>query len=733
MPVAPLTPSIPVPAKPTVHAVGPRAVWVPPGQALNVAGYRIPGGLFYTGQGLMSSRGGTEPALIDESLRIDRSRPDWDGSSLSYWPSYATISPGARAAYLAWLSDGRRYPQAPIGYVFLFFYGLERRVLSDMAHDGTVRPELPAIRAEVHRLLDIYRTNRSFQSYARDFVTALDLLGDGRGQASVPADPPPAVGDRWAVPIALRLGLGWFARTGEPVPAGWARSWAWFHPTVYSRTPQERCPAEFDQLFAIRYAERFGDGMVVRSGGRLLTSTYRPASSGIGQATLTLDVPDVFEDEPSSSRLRDLVDSVTNDLDAYSRWVGRNPDKRGSFAEAALLPAELLAGRTGQLAPLRDWCDARLAQGGPAVVDAGELLGLWHTTTPGKATKAESVGLTQLLGRLGIGIEPDVRLSGPTLSAGPAVLFRLGLDAPTSARPPYLAVTLLIHLALAVSQADGEVSAAEQEHLLRHVRRTFQLTAAEITRLEAHVRWLTETGVKLTGLKRRLSVLDVSTKRSIGEFAVSVAAVDGVVTPDEVTTLTKIYRLLELGTVDVFSRLHDAVTTPTVDGPVVVRERAPVVDEHLLPARPADPEDRHGLALDDAVIAAKLAETAAVSALLAAIFVEDEAAVETTRKTAPEWSGGRHRSPETGDGATPSSEAPVDGLDRAHSSLIRMLAARPVWKRAEFDRLAAECGLLPAGALEVLNEAALDRLDDIVIDGDEELEVNTAILEGLLE
>ncbi|MFG2045224.1 TerB N-terminal domain-containing protein [Dactylosporangium sp. NPDC048998] len=632
--------------------------------------------------------------------------------NLPYWPSYAQILPGARAAYLAWLADGRRYPRAPIGYVFLYFYGLERRVLSDLKHDGTVRYELAAIATEVRRLLGIYGESRSFRSYATDFLAVLDLVGDGSGTISVPDGPPPTTGDRWSPPITLRLGLGGYARDGEPVPAEWAHAWAWFHPSIYARTPQERCPDEFRELFTIRYVERFGAGITLGAAGQQLTSEYSPASAGIGKVTVKLQVPDVLEEPSASARLRDLVGSVTNDLDAYGRWVGRNPDKRGSFAEAALLPAELLAGRTGQVAPLRRWCEENVERG---IVDAADLLRFWESATPGKATKAESVGLVQLLGRLGFGVEPDVRMGGPPLAEGPAVLFRCGPDAPASARPPYLAVTLLLHLAVAVSQADGEVSAAEHEHLVGHVRQAFQLTAAETDRLAAHIRWLTATGVKLTGLKRRLAGLDAATKRDIAEFAVSVAAVDGVVSPAEVTTLTKIYKLLDLDGRDVFGRLHDAVS-----GPVVVRERVPVDDEHLLPPRPVSPATRTGFVLDDAAIAAKLADTASVSALLATIFVEDD-----PQDGAPD-------KPATPPVLPQPTVAPVDGLDAAHSRLIRLLAAKPSWSRPEFDRLAAECGLLPAGALDVLNEAALDRLGDTVVDGDETLDVNTEILEGLL-
>ena len=53
--------------------------------------------------------------------------------------------------------------------------------------------------------------------------------------------------------------------------------------------------------------------------------------------------------------------------------------------------------------------------------------------------------------------------------------------------------------------------------------------------------------------------------------------------------------------------------------------------------------------------------------------------------------------------------AGLAGLDAAHSGLLRRLAAKTVWPRIEVERLAGELGLLPDGALEVINEAAFDR------------------------
>jgi TerB N-terminal domain len=86
---------------------------------------------------------------------------------MGYWPSYSEISSGARRAYLNWLAGGRRDPEADIGFVFLFFYGLERRAIIDGAKDEPAQADWPVIAAELRRLLSIYgEKSHSFRRYA---------------------------------------------------------------------------------------------------------------------------------------------------------------------------------------------------------------------------------------------------------------------------------------------------------------------------------------------------------------------------------------------------------------------------------------------------------------------------------------------------------------------------------------------------------------------------------------
>lgn len=702
--------------------------------------------MLYVGCGLKSvSSAATEPALVDPSLRVDLRRPDWSGQGLDYWPSYAEIPPASRAAYLAWLAGGRSHPDVPVGYVFLFFYGLERFAFVDAAKDPALQTHLPAIMAEVRRLLELYGSQHSLKSYGGKFLEVLELM-ELLSASDVSHGPAPSrEPERWPVPIALRLGLGQFARDGQPVPADWALSWQWYHPEIYPRTPQTRCSDEFNELFLLRYRQRHGAGLTLRNVRARIAVEYRAASAGIAPLKIEVpDVPDVFEGASATRKLSDLAAGVTDELDPYSRWIGRNPEGRATLPAAAFLPADLLNGVGGDVAALRTWVDQQLAGEVSRVVDADQILDRWPKANSAKMTKPEAVSLAALLGRFGIGIEPDPRLGGPVLSAGPVVLFRVGSGAPQTASPAYTAAATLLQLAVAVGAADGVVSKDEHDHVVAHMESALQLTADEKVRLEAHLQWMVATGVKLTGLTKRLAALSMPQRSAIGDFMVTVAAADGVVSPDEVKILVRIYKLLGLEPESVHSRIHHQLAAgharrPTpATGPVTVRPATPGPAGYALPRTPpvfpavvaAPANSQHAdsqhleeslaserpaacaVVLDEAAIAEKLAESAQVSALLAGIFADDDVPNMILAEDCPTMA-------KTGE--VPAVE-PVADLDAAHSGLMRALATQPAWSPREYAVVAERFGVMPAGALDVLNDAAIEICGEPFAEGGDDSE-----------
>jgi hypothetical protein len=127
--------------------------------------------LVYLVKGTLSDE--PDASLIETGLPVSDKRTT-QVDELPYWPSYRGASPQQRSIYIDWLLGGRQDVRVPIGYVFIYFYGLERRVIADNADHA-------AVVAETLRLLQIYSKSRSFVGYATALLWTTIWLGLNAG------------------------------------------------------------------------------------------------------------------------------------------------------------------------------------------------------------------------------------------------------------------------------------------------------------------------------------------------------------------------------------------------------------------------------------------------------------------------------------------------------------------------------------------------------------------------
>ncbi len=699
--------------------------WVPPGEAVRVSGFTLPDGMVYVGSGLpaISEWHGTEPALVDPSCSVAKQARDWDGEHLHYWPSYGDVPPSSRAAYLAWLATGRSRPGINIGYVFLFFYGIERRLLHDARTSARARAEAPALLAEVERLLEIYGENGSFRGYASDFLQFSRLtLGDlpGAGES-----PDLSSGIMPGAGTVVDIVVGKQVAEGRPIPASWALAWWATARDTRMRTPARRCWDLFVELFGLRYGAQYGEGMRLKPNKSPLRCSYRPASASFrGEASV--DIPGVSDIRRLSRPVRQLdaiAEACTNELDPYSRWLGRRKETTDALPGLALLPADLLdRHEPPELKPLNRWLESRMDSEQAVAIEVADVMERWPCSREDKLLKREAVGFAQLLEKLGIGIEPDVRFGGSAWKlGGRLVLFPLGGDycgAPTS---EYASATTVLHLAALVAAADEVIDESEEGQIEAHLERSMRLAEGERIRLRAHLAWLLDEKPTFSGLKKRLEGLAEPQKDAVAALAVGVAGADGVIAPEEVRVLKRIYGMLGREEAQLYDCLHD-LGAAADKGPVLVRDasappRGYAIPEPDAPRRPEPTEaPEPGFRLDVARVEEKLAETTEVSHLLAAIFVDDD-----------------DEAPEPDAAQAMSDDPALSGLDSAHSALVRELAGRESVERVTFESLADSLGLLPDGALDVINDAAFEVADEPLFEGDDPLEINAEVLEEMTQ
>ena len=444
------------------------AVWVSPGDGFTVDGRRIEGGMVYVGNALRSARSyAVEPALINPYLPVRWADPDRRGEgSLGYWPSYKNISPQARAAYLEWLAGGRRDPDINIGYVFLFFYGLERRVLFDLGA-GSSHPDVAAITAEVSELLGIYREVKSFRQYASKFLDFVAALQTADTRKAIPESPN---GD-WARSAAV-VGIGRMAAEGRHISAEWMLGYFHLHSDGWNRTSANRCRSEFDNLFKMRYRARYGQGITLRS-SRNLRIWYQTASDGFSGIPwkANLELPDVTSDRETIRSIRELAEGCAGDLDAYSRYVGRYPASRAVPAATALLPDDLLDNYPSFLSDWHDWLVDVLGEERMVLVPFQRVLTAWSPHSADKIAKKDALLMSLLLAWVGVGIEPDVRFGAalPKPDIG-AVLFRLTESEEGGVRSPRYATLLSVaHLTAVAARGSGPVRLSAWEVFARYI------------------------------------------------------------------------------------------------------------------------------------------------------------------------------------------------------------------------------------------------------------------------
>jgi tellurite resistance protein len=669
--------------------------WVPPGESIEVAGLNLPGGMLYVGGRLKALNGGTEPCLISGQYTVARAG-NYRARQMGYWPSYAEASPEERRAYLHWLSEGRSNPDCDIGYVFLFFYGLERRVIVDTRDDPAARNDWPAIIVELRRLLAIYgQKSGSFNRYVSELLNWIEL--DGKSN-QLYKQPVPNFQRTYEVPPYLRLALGQAAVDRAPLPAHLALAWIRLSPECYLRTAATRCPNEFERLFAQRYYEVLGPGLVLPKNRTKLKFVYQAASAGLRGANIAMsfgDVPDVTALTAPTKKLMEIANQCTDELGSYSRLVGKDPGAAGELEGLLLLPATLwpVATQAKLQALTAQMLEGRLS------LPLNELLAaLGGSNQVVNRDRARS--LARALERAEIGMEPHV-LGGAKAPGeqDTVVLFAQPLmDSAVGSRTEYQTAALTLQLASAVAQADGVFHDREIAYLREEIEGWAHLTLAERRRLHAHLQWLTVSPMSLAALKRKLEPLPTAARETLAAFMATLAQADGVVSPDEVKFLEKVYKALGVEPKRVFSDIH-AAGSGAAPGP-------------------ATQTDKPAFRLDAKRIAALQEDTVRVSALLSKIFAE-----EADNPPAPAASAAE---PEFED----ESDAPL-GLDHEHSTLLRLLLSRPEWTRAELEDAAADLDLMLDGAMELVNEAAFDAFDEPLFEGEDPISVNTKLLEKI--
>lgn len=635
---------------------------------------------------------GSDPAdscVIDPTLPVAAMADPAEG--LPYWPSFRGLSPGQRRTYLDWLAAGRQMPDIDTGYVFLFFYGLERRLLLE-APDAQ---EVAALTAELRRLRALYATNGSFDGYSQQLLDAVALLGGGGESFSAdPAD------NRREMSPPLKIAIGREVVAGRPLGFDLAVS-GLFGLDAFRAVPPVVNDAGRVLFLAVlrpRFEAEYPGGFRLRDHkNSRLRLPYRGATAGLEvdlAARIGLErLPD--PEDLHWSKLVAFAGAVAEEIAPHLRERLWHAARADSLAGLRTCPPELLDCTAREA---RRWVEALPPL---AAVPFAELARQAIGVISAKWTLRQHRLAAEALAQVGRAMEPDPEDGSERLQDDTLVqVFRWSGGAGSAA------FGAAATAALFVVNAAGDKPEAGEEAWLARLPGRLALSDEEKRRLQARLAWLRGKKISPAKARRRLAQGN-DAQRVLCAWSATIAVVaQGNVGPAEIVRLERIHDALAVPRAALYTELHAGLgaVQAAADEPVAV---TPAVAEplHPIPARPPN-------GLDPERLARIRAETERSSAMLAEVFSDDEAPApaeeDNQAGSADLWAG----------------------LGVEYAGLATRLLVRPEWSREEFDSLARGAGLMPDGALESINEWAFDRFDEPLVEDGDLIVVNAALLQN---
>ncbi len=700
------TPSELMPAGPSM--VG---RWMSPGEEITLAGLKISGGMFYVGNTRLDGGLFEEPSLIDPQALVTIKDAPSDLPLHGYYPSYKNLSADAKKRYLQWLADGRKDSDASIGFVFIFFYGLERRFFIDAKRDELAKREMPFILAEIARLVAIYSAHPSFARYATNFLEYGMAKNISKEYYLFPAQEADPL--CYHVPISLKICLGQLVRDGKPVPADWALLWATCTPTISLRTPAQRCFDIFKAMFIDTYKREYGDGIKLKELKSRVEVSYAPSSYAVSQfiERCVTNLSDVSFSQPYIKKLSKVVDLCTSLLEPYSRYLGRNSGSENTLEALLHLPYQYWPAAMKQpLVALEEavGVDAML-------LSWSDLAARINITSTGPLNKAQYEGLATILAHHHMSIEPHPE-GGSKRPKGDewVVIYPINPQETLNKNQSSVdTMSAFVDLACVVLNTDEDKSEVTIAFLKEQIGSMTFLTHSQSVRLVAKALLGTQVSPTLSFVKKTIDGLDDEQKALVGKLLVAFVKADNSITPAKVKVLEQLYKLLSLDVKQVYSDLHSN------EARIVSTSKSGSVTKAAGSAS----------SLDMARVAQLKQETLQVTAMLASVFTENDGEHDDIHQ--PQQAKTEASLEQADEPTTLGDTSSLFGLDDDLSQFLRALIARPEWARDDLSALANTMGLMLDGALEQINEVMLDHFDEMLIEGDDPIELNTDLLEQI--
>lgn len=677
--------------------------WYSKNEVVVVHNYVIQDGMVFVGMNPIDYKGEIA-CLIDPSLPISGDG-DYRSKLMGYWPRYSQISPEARAAYLNWLANGRSDPVADIGFVFLYFYGLEKRYFDFIPTMIPSEFNAHEIHDELKRLKTIYGSkNKSFDSYLSLFLEIV-IATTAKEKLYELALPTPSKRLHTSL-FYIKILFGQAMRDQYPLNFSFIKFWIEcdldFNQTYIPIKPDARY--WFWKILESDFNEDYPFGMTIEDNNFALSIHYHPASPpcmSVANSHMKIEfenVPDMDMVSGLKSRIQDYINSAAKTVDSLKKVI--------RYAKNATTDELLLS------LPAKYWREdvcrklvstANECTVSPLMLSGREFNELFDIHN-GYSNQTFIHIVDQLEEKFALGIVPSAsEFVVPPTSSDKLILYKIANDDVIHANTSSQYVTLhyttevAVELAAFITKSDLGFTNVELAHFDAVIDAWTQLAPNDKTRLKLKLKLLDLNPRSLNAIKLRLKKIIPEDR----ELTLKILR-------DLISTHAE-YAHHANNLVKIISSLFDVTES-------LVRDVMGISEAKQAPR----------FTLDREKIAELQKESQQISVMLVSIF-EQEQPIISNQVTLMEHDSDQVPS-------TPNGQNEVEllkGLDKLHNQFLFDLCSRREWPRSEAEAIARKLGLMTDGAIERINDAAFEQFDMPLIEGDDPIEMNLDLIEKL--
>ena len=660
------------------------ANWYGKGSITEIQGYKIIDSLIY-----VSNSGGKSEAchIIPRKLKVGNTE-NYD--HIGYWPSYSELNPGQKRMFLKWLSEGKNDTTIDIGYVFIYFYGLEYRVLKE-------NKDLELIGYEIIRLRKYYASNRSFQGYSESLLAyIISNLKSKETAVKIFRTIEPDL-DKYSV--IYRSGIHLKINGSNSITIDELISLIPTFENVDRSSIPKKVGKYFDQYFKIIAKEEIEEA-ISQIEPKEYKEMYRSASSFIREEHYYKGFR-IIVDRKIQDKLAKKWNQAIEVFRPYSRKLTKY-DPKNIFS---LLPEEL---RKTIDHPLKDKLKVIESDLIGRAVTVSEVATYLGVTVQEKLRHSECKEIVDALLHAGIIIEPNAVYFKENYKARDFVFLSKVEDAVMLDTNKYKFASLMADLGIDLAYSDNDYSNEEAQQIYMAIGSTFLSTAIEYEHLKLRVELSKIQKPKMSGVFKKISeTLDSSSLEVLGSYLVGIALADGHFTKEEdkrIRTILSKLGIRETYLTDIYERLGISEVFKNVE---IKTHQSDIQKGSLIPRK-------QEIILDQQKLSQIKSNTEKINSVLSKIFIDEEEKDYISM--------------------VQEEEEIEESLDAKHSLFLKDIIQQNKWNKKILRDKAKEFELMVNAAISKINKWTEEKYGDyLIFENDSNFEINHLILEDMNE